>query len=136
MNNLIDSLLIIDPRERIDYEEYFDHPFFKEYLNKIKINYNIYITSEIEISYGRNERIISSYEEYYKENKDLIEEIKDEEKRKKWINEENKNKNEKEIKENCIIEINNEKIPFSYFYKFKRKENKENIKLNIYLKII
>ena len=30
------------------------------------------------------------------------------------------NENEKEIKENCIIEINNENIPFSYFYTFNK----------------
>ena len=32
-----------------------------------------------------------------------------------------KNVNEKEIKENCIIKINNNIIPFKYFYKFKEK---------------
>ena len=37
------------------------------------------------------------------------------------MNEENKN--EKEIKENCIIEINNKIIPFSYFHKFEKKGN-------------
>ena len=31
--------------------------------------------------------------------------------------------NEKEIKENCKIRINNEIIPFSFFYKFKNKGN-------------
>jgi serine/threonine protein kinase len=97
LNNLIDSLLIIDPRERINYEEYFNHPFFKEYLNNIKINNNNYIISEIEIKEdNKNERIISSYEEFYKENKDWIEKIEDEEERKMLMNEENKN--EKEIK--------------------------------------
>ena len=30
-------------------------------------------------------------------------------------------KNEKEIKENCEIKINNHQIPFSYYYKFKEK---------------
>ena len=30
-------------------------------------------------------------------------------------------KNEKEIKENCIIKINNKRIPFNYLYKFKEK---------------
>jgi len=132
LNNLIDSLLISNPRERIHYDEYFNHPFFKEYFNNIKINNNNYIISEIEIYYdNKNERIISSYEEFYKEKKYWIDNILDEERRKMLINKENKN--EKEIKENCIIEINNEKIPFSYFYEFKKKGN---IKLNIYLKII
>ena len=32
-----------------------------------------------------------------------------------------KYENEKEIKENCIIEINNKRIPFNYLYKFKEK---------------
>ena len=53
-------------------------------------------------------------EEVDEEKKELMEE---------WIkmiiNEENNN--EKEIKENCEIKINNEIIPFSYFHKFKNK---------------
>jgi len=115
LNNLIDSLLISDPRERINYEEYFDHPFYKQHLNK-----NNYIISEIEIEEdNQNERIINSYEQYYKEQKDEIVKIEDEELRKMLMNEENKN--EKEIKGNCIIEINNETIPFSYFHKFEKK---------------
>ena len=32
-----------------------------------------------------------------------------------------KYKNEKEIKEKCIIKINNKRIPFNYLYKFKEK---------------
>jgi len=120
LNNLINSLLIIDPRERINYEEYFNHPFFKEHLNNNKINNNNYIISEIEIKEDNQyERIINSYEEFYKENKDWIEKIEVEDRRKMLMNEENKN--EKEIKENCIIEINNEIIPFSYFHKFEKK---------------
>ena len=120
MNNLIDSLLIIDSRKRINYEEYFNHPFFKEHLNSNIINNNNYIISEIEIEEDNQyERIINSYEDFYEENKDWIEKIEDEERRKIYINEENKN--EKEIKENCIIEINNEIIPFSYFHKFEKK---------------
>ena len=109
-----------DPRERINYEEYFNHPFFKEYLNNIKINNNNYIISEIEIEEdNKNERLINSYEQFYKESKDRIEKIEEEELKKMLMNEENKN--EKEIKENCIIEINNEIIPFSYFHKFEKK---------------
>ena len=34
LDNLIDSLLIRDPNKRINYEEYFNHSFFKENLNK------------------------------------------------------------------------------------------------------
>ena len=47
LDNLIKSLLIIDPEKRINYEEYFNHPFFKYNLNKI-ININNYIIDEIE----------------------------------------------------------------------------------------
>jgi serine/threonine protein kinase len=36
LDNLINSLLIRDPEKRINYEEYFKHPFFKE--NYVKIN--------------------------------------------------------------------------------------------------
>ena len=59
LDNLIDSLLIREPEKRINYEEYFNHPFFKEN----------YIESEIEIRYeNANIRIINSYEEWYKNN--------------------------------------------------------------------
>ena len=65
LDNLIDSLLIKDPKERINYEEYFEHPFFKNKLNDIKINNNNYIICEIEIKEeNKNERIINSYEQY------------------------------------------------------------------------
>ena len=98
LDNLIDSLLIREPEKRINYEEYFNHPFFKEN----------YIESEIEIGYEDEDiRVINSYEEWCKNCS--LDEIKEE------------FCNEKEIKENCEIRINNEKIPFSYFYKFKNK---------------
>ena len=98
LDNLIDSLLIREPEKRINYEEYFNHPFFKEN----------YIESEIEIGYEVvNARIINSYEEWCKDG--FRAEIKEE------------FCNEKEIKENCEIRINNKIIPFAYFYEFKNK---------------
>ena len=78
--------------------------FIGEIFNE-NINMNNYIIGEIYISeedIGKNIRIINSFEEQYKE-------------REYEIKEESKNK--KEIKE-CKIEINDEKISFSYFYKF------------------
>ena len=99
LDNLINSLLIREPEKRINYEDYFNHPFFKEN----------YIESEIEIKYENvNIKIICSYEEWYKNNGGT-DEFKEE------------YCNEKEIKDNCEIRINNEIIPFSYFYKFKNK---------------
>ena len=72
---------------------------------------NIYeIKAEIEIKQkdiNKNIRIINSFEEY------MI----------KKILEDDKYKNEKEIKEKCKIKINNEKISFSYFHKFKKEGN-------------
>ena len=63
LDNLIDSLLTKDPKERINYEDYFNHQFFKENLNRHKININNYIVSEIEVK-RKNEviRIINSSE--------------------------------------------------------------------------
>jgi len=55
-------------------------------------------------------RIINSFEQYKRENKWR----KDKE-------DDYKYENEKEIKENCKIKINNEIIPFNYFYKFNKK---------------
>jgi len=99
LDNLIDSLLIRKPEKRINYEDYFNHPFFYK---------ESYIESEIEIKEENEDiRIINSYEEWYKNYN--------------WKEFKEEYCNEKEIKENCEIRINNEIIPFSYFYKFKNK---------------
>ena len=85
-------------------------------------NINNYIIAELYIKeedINKNIRIINSFEEY---------------KRKAKFSD-NKNdykyKNEKEIKENCQIKVNDKIIPFNYFYYFQKKEI---IRLNIYLK--
>ena len=73
-----------------------------------------YIIGEIEIKeedINKDIRIINSFEEV-KRNKEWP---KDKENDYKY-------ENEKEIKENCKIEINNKIISFCYYYKFKRKE--------------
>ena len=71
-----------------------------------------YILAEINIEekyINQNIKIINSFEEYKRIN--FLDNDKDD----------YKYKNEKEIKENCIIKINNNIIPFNYFYKFKEK---------------
>ena len=71
-----------------------------------------YILAEINIEekdIDEDVRIINSFEEYKR-----INNLDDEEDDYKYIN-------EKEIKENCIIKINNNIIQFNYFYKFKDK---------------
>ena len=55
---------------------------------------------------------INSFEQYNRENN------------KRSERDDYKYENEKEIKEKCKIIINNEIIPFSYFYKFKKLINK------------
>ena len=84
---------------------------------------NNYIIAEINIGknkINKNIRLINSFEQIKKEKKkDYYEEIK----KKDYY----KYENEKEIKDNCQIEINYKKIEFSYFYKFK-KEGKYIIK--------
>ena len=100
LDNLINSLLIREPEKRINYEKYFNHPFFKGDLN--------YIECEIIIEEENKDiKIINSYEEWYKIND--------------WDEFKEDCCNEKEIKENCEIRINNEIINFSYFYNFKNK---------------
>ena len=57
LDNLIDSLLITEPEKRINYEEYFNHPFFKEnytnnsyiYNNNSNLNKNKYNKSNYNI---------------------------------------------------------------------------------------
>ena len=75
-------------------------------------NKNNYIIAEIEIKekdINKDIRIINSYEQCKREYK-----LKD-------SKEDYKNENEKEIKENCEIKINNIIMVFSYFYKFNKK---------------
>ena len=71
-----------------------------------------YIIAEINIGeyeIGKNIRIINSFEEVKREEE--------------WDDEEDdyKYENEKEIKEKCIIKINNIIIPFNYYNKFNEK---------------
>ena len=71
-----------------------------------------YIIAEINIGedkIGEKIRIINSYEEVKRERQWYIEE------------DDYKYKNEKEIKEKCIIKINNKIIPFSYWYNFNKR---------------
>ena len=72
---------------------------------------NNYIIAEIEIKeedINKDIRIINSYEQYKREYY--------------WEDNKKDYENEKEIKENCEIKINNKIIPFSYFYNFTKKE--------------
>ena len=81
-------------------------------INDIKMKINNYIIAEIEIKkddINKDVKILNSFEQRKLENKIN--------KKEKYLNYEN----EKEIKENCIIEINNEVIPFNYFHKFREE---------------
>ena len=80
-----------------------------------------YIIGGIEIKeedLNKEIRILNSFEQNKRENKEegILEDEEDEENEDDY-----KFENEKEIKDNCIIEINNKIIPFSYYYKFKEK---------------
>ena len=66
-----------------------------------------YIISEFNIKeVGQNIRIINSYEESNDDDENFYKK---------------EHENEKQIKENCEIFINDEFFPFSYFHKFKKK---------------
>ena len=66
------------------------------------------VIGEFEINEDNQDvRIINSYEQFYKMNF--------------FLKYEKEYENEKEIKDNCEIRINNEIIPFSYFHKFNKK---------------
>ena len=102
----------------------------KDIIKNIEENQN-YILAEINIEendINKDIRILNSYEEDKRRNKYNDEKV------------DFKYENEKEIKENCIIKINNKIIPFNYFYKFKEKGKykieysfKNNIKSLAYL---
>ena len=83
----------------------------KDIIKNIEENKN-YILAEINIkknNINKNIRILNSFEE----NRRIY----------KWHHKKDdyKYENEKEIKENCIIKINNKVIPFNYLYNFKEK---------------
>ena len=74
-------------------------------------NNNNYIKAEIvikEYDIGEKVRIINSFEEFKREYK--IDQNEDD----------YKYQNENEIKKKCKIKINDKRILFSYFYKFKK----------------
>ena len=82
--------------------------------NCAKKEYNNYITAEINIKeedVNKKIRIINSFEEFIK-NEEIV-----------FIEEKDyyKYENEKEIKDNCKIKINNNYIDFNYYYEFKEK---------------
>ena len=70
---------------------------------------NNYIIAEIyireSVDFNKEIRIINSYEQASREHE--------------YLKDNYKNENEKEIKNNCEIKIDDIVIPFSYFYKFK-----------------
>ena len=80
-------------------------------IKELEENEN-YILAEISIEEDDiivDKRIINTFEENKR-----INDLDDKE-------DDYKYENEKEIKENCIITINNKRIPFNYLYKFKEK---------------
>ena len=78
-------------------------------INKERYTNENYIIAEFDIKGdNQNIRIINSYDEANKSIKDIFKNTKNYE-------------NEKEIKENCEIRINDELIPFSYFHIFNKK---------------
>jgi len=94
-------------------KDYHNRPTIDEVINNINLISENYISAEINISeedINKDIRIINSYEERIRHYN--IRPIKDEA---------NKYENEKEIKDNCKIKINNNYIDFNYFYKFKEK---------------
>ena len=87
-------------------------------MNKENENYIIGGIEIKEEDLNKEIRILNSFEQNKRENKEegILEDEEDEENEDDY-----KFENEKEIKDNCIIEINNKIIPFSYYYKFKEK---------------
>ena len=102
----------------------------KENENKISRSYNEILEKNKIINYTKNIYNINN-ENYiiaeifinkYNINVDIriINSFEESKKKIYWINDENKYlyENEKEIKEHCIIKINDKIIPFKYFNKF------------------
>jgi surface protein len=114
---LHNSLLVIGIHKESDNKEKVNYGSFIGEIIKAN-NENNYIIGEIYITkdnIGKNIRIINSYDEYCRKSNLSEKNIKE------------NFRNERELKESLIIEINNIKISFSYFYKF-QKEGRYNIK--------
>ena len=91
------------------------------FIDKYGDSYNNYIIAEFDIKEdNKNIRIINSYEQVNKEHK--------------LYKSEKEYENELQIKDNCEIRINEELIPFSYYYKF-NKRGKYIIKYSFLLNI-
>ena len=105
MNNNFDKIVAINDQKDINMRRSYINPSSNIKLNNKRNNY---IIAEIEAR-KNNEviRIINSYEEFYKNKND------------KFLKK--GSKNEKEIKDNIEIYINEKKIHFSYTYNFGKK---------------
>jgi serine/threonine protein kinase len=49
LNDLIKKLVVYERKDRIDWDDYFKHPFFKDNENESKINYKLKIIKFIQI---------------------------------------------------------------------------------------
>ena len=114
MNEFINNnnKIIKDIKEILDIDDNNINEKFKNLMNMYnKIIDKNYITAEIDIKkedLNKDIRIINSFEQSKRENTMLT-----------YGNYDYKYENEKDIKENCKIKINNKIIlPFPYFYKF------------------
>ena len=122
-----------DKEEKINYGSFIGEIFKDKNKSKNKDKDNInYIIGELYISksdIGKKIRIINSYEESLRYELDKYDDMDDRNLASLYNKgkEENKeDENEKEVKD-CLIEINDIKIPFSYFHEF-IKEGKYKIK--------
>ena len=110
VRNLLNESKINQNNEKINNENKINQNMAKQNDENIN-NENNYIIAEINIKQNdinKDIRILNSYEECLRSVKNL-----------NWIKDENF-RNENEIKE-CEIKINEELIPFNYFYRFKSK---------------
>ena len=122
MNDLILKLLVIDQKERMDWNEYFNHPFFKSSIDNIRKQKNeINMIIEVE-KYDINKEI------YFLDNSD------DE----YWIGDKkvyHKHDNLKELNEsNVDLYINNEKVKYKKYF-IPKKEGLYKIKLIMKIEI-
>ena len=130
LDDLIKRLLNPDPRERLTWEEYFDHPFFHKNSNEIKEikEKKNFSTNNIiiKILVGKKDKEGDQFKDIY-----FLENINYE------INGEKKQYKENffELKnENCEIYINNEKKEFKKYFK-PTKEGEYTIKIVLKAKI-
>ena len=104
LNDLMNNLICFSPDKRINWDDYFNHPFFQkntfDYLNS-ELDFILCEFHVLKQYLWKHFKLINSFDEVEKENKNC-----------------KGRRNENEIKNNCVILIDDKTINFTYTFRF------------------